>query len=62
MERSIDMERNGFESIGCYTHFVAFKFDLNHYIDLGFRRSNLDKNESQEWDGLFTWTEKDVSW
>ena len=26
------------ESIGCYTHFVTFNFDLNHDLDLGFSR------------------------
>ena len=30
MERSIDMKRKGCKSIGCYTHFVTFNFDLNH--------------------------------
>ena len=32
----IDMERTGCESIGCYTHFVTFNFDLNYDLDLGF--------------------------
>ena len=50
----IDMERKGCESIGCYTHFVAFNFDLNHNLDLGFSRSNFEKVISQEWDDQLT--------
>ena len=57
----IDMERKGCESIGCYTHFVTFNFDLNHDLDLGFSRSNFEKVVSQEWDGRLTWDERDVS-
>ena len=57
----IDMERKGFESIGCYTHFVTFNFDLNHDLDLEFSRSNFEKVVSQEWDGRLTWDERDVS-
>ena len=29
MEGSIYMERKGCESVGCYTHFVTFNFDLS---------------------------------
>ena len=39
----IDMERKGCESIGFYTHFVTFNFDLNHDLDLGFSWSNFGK-------------------
>ena len=57
----IDMERKGCESIGCYTHFVTFDFDLNHDLDLGFSRSNFENAVSQECKGRFTWNERDVS-
>ena len=58
----IDKERKGYESIGCYTPFVTFNFDLNHDLDLGFSRSNFEKKViSQEWDGRLTWNERDVS-
>ena len=61
MALPIDMERKGCESIGCYTHFVTFNFDLNHDLDLRFSRSNFEKVVSQEWDGRLTWNERDVS-
>ena len=57
----IDMERKGCESIGCYTHFVTSKFDLNHDLDLGFSRSNFEKVLAYDWDGRLTWNERDVS-
>ena len=57
----IDMERKVCESIGCYTHFVTFNFDLNHDLDHRFSRSNFEKVVSQEWDGQLTWNERDVS-
>ena len=37
------MERKWCESIGCYTQFVTFNFDLNHDLDLGFSRSDFEK-------------------
>ena len=52
------MERKGCESIRirCYTHFVAFNFDLNHDLDLGFSRSTLKilyfKNGMADWHGM----------
>ena len=55
------MERKGCESIGCYTHFVTFNFDLNHDLDLGFSWSNFEKVVSYEWGGRLTWNERDVS-
>ena len=55
------MEQKGCESIGCYTHFVTFNFDLKHDLDLGFSRSNFEKAVSQGWDGRLTWDERDVS-
>ena len=58
----IDMEQKGCESIGCYTYFVIFNFDLNHALDLGFSRSNFENVVSQEWDGWLTWNKRDVSW
>ena len=53
----IDMELKGCESIGCYTHFVTFNFDLNHDLDLRFSRSNFEK---VVW-GRLTWNQRDVS-
>ena len=61
MEGPIDMERKWCESIGCYTHFVTFNIPLTHDLDLEFFRSNFEKVISQEWDGLLTWNERDVS-
>ena len=57
----IDIERKGCESIGCYTHFVTFNFDLNHDLGLGFSRSNFERVVSQEWDDRLTCNERDVS-
>ena len=56
----IDMERKGCESIECWTHVVTFNVHLFHDLDLGFSRSNLEIFISQEWDGRFTWNERDV--
>ena len=53
----IDMERKGYESIGCYTYFVTLNYDL----DLGFSRSNFENAVSQEWEGQLTWNQRDVS-
>ena len=53
----IDMERKGYESIGCYTYCVALTRDL----DLGFSRSNFENAVSQEWEGRLTWNQRDVS-
>ena len=53
----IDMERKGYESIGCYTYFVTLSYDLY----LGFSRSNFENAESQEWEGQLTWNQMDVS-
>ena len=61
MARPIDMERKGCESIGCYTHFVTFNFDLDHDLGLGFSRSDFEKVLSYEWDGRLTWNGRDVS-
>ena len=57
MEGPIDMERKGYESIGCYTYFVTLSYDL----DLGFLRSNFENAVSQEWEGQLTWNQRDVS-
>ena len=61
MARPIDMERKGCESIGCYTHFVTFNFDLDHDLDLGFSRSNFENVVPQKWHGRLTWNDRDVS-
>ena len=37
----IDMERNGSESIECWTNVVTFNLDLTYDIDLEFSTSNL---------------------
>ena len=52
----IDMERKGYESIGCCTFFVTLSCDL----DLGFSRSNFENAVSQEWEGQLTWNQRDV--
>ena len=61
MERPIDMEWKGCESIRYYTHFVTFHAPLTHDLDLGFSRSNFEKVLSQEWDDRLTWNQRDVS-
>ena len=43
MGGTIDMERKGYESIGCFTYFVTLSYDL----DLGFARSNFENAVSQ---------------
>ena len=53
----IDMEQKGYESIGCCTYFVPLSYDLH----LGFSRSNFENAVSQEWEGQWTWNERDVS-
>ena len=34
----IDMEKTGFELIGCWTHVVTLNFDLRDDLDLVFSR------------------------
>ena len=58
----IDRERKGWESIKCWTHVVAWNFDLTHHLDLGFSRWNIEMAVSQEWEGQMTWNERYVSW
>ena len=53
----IDMERKGYESIGCYTYFVTLSYDL----DLGFSRSIFENDVSQEWEGQLTWNQRDTT-
>ena len=53
----INIKQKGYESIGCYTYYVAFNYDL----DLGFSRWNFENAVSQEWEGPLTWNERDVS-
>ena len=43
----IEMERKGYESIGCYTYFVTLSYDL----DLGFSRLNFKNAVSHEGGG-----------
>ena len=57
----IDMERKECESIECWTHVLTFNVHLTHDLDLRFSRSNLEIAVSQEWDGWFTWNQRDVS-
>ena len=57
MAGSINMEKKGCESIGCYTYFVTLSYDL----DLGFSRSNFKNAVSREWEGRLTWNQRDVS-
>ena len=37
----IDMERKGFELLGCWTHYMTLTFHLIHALELGFSRSNF---------------------
>ena len=54
MGGTIDMERKGCESIGCYTHFVTPNFDFK--LDLGFQGQILKKlylrNGMANWHGI----------
>ena len=54
MGGQIEMERKGCELVGCWTHYVTLNFDL----DLGFSKSNFEKQKtvSHEWEGM--WTDK----
>ena len=54
MAGSIDMEQKGYESIGCYTHFVTLSYDLE------FSRSNFKNAVPREWEGWLTWNQRDV--
>ena len=40
---------------------MTFPLDHTHDLDLGVSRSELEIAISQEWGGLLTWNEKDVS-
>ena len=40
---------------------MTFNVHLTHDLDLGFSRSNFEKDVSQEWNGPLTWNERDVS-
>ena len=53
----INMERKGYESIGCYAYFVTLSYEL----DLGFSRLNFETAASKEWEGRLTWNKRDVS-
>ena len=57
----IDMGWKGCESIECWNHVMTLNLPLTHDLDLGFSMSNFEKVVSQEWDGWFTWNERDVS-
>ena len=43
-------ETMGCESIGSQTHIVTLNFALTHNLDLGFSRSNFEKDVHQQWD------------
>ena len=61
MGEQIDMEQKGYESVGCWTHYVTLNPDLDH----GFSRLNLEITISQywvmggpsdmEWKGYMSW-------
>ena len=55
MAGPINMERKGYESIGCYTYLMTLSYDL----DLGFSRSNFKNAVSQEWEGRLTWNQRE---
>ena len=39
MEGPIDLERKGYDSIGCYTYFVTLSYDLDLVIIYVFKYS-----------------------
>ena len=51
MGELIDMEQNGCESIGCWTHYVTLN---THELP------SFEIIVSQEWEGQLTWKERDV--
>ena len=57
----IDMEWEGCESIGCYTHIVTLNCDLTHELDPLFKGKNFEKVATHEWDARLTWNERDAS-
>ena len=57
MRRLIDIEQKGYGSIGCYTYYVAFGYD----IDLGFSWWNFENAVYQEWEGPLTCNKRAVS-
>ena len=64
MGGGINLERNGCESIGCWTHSPGTHYvTLSYDLDLGFSRSNFEKAVSQEGkDWLTGRNKRDVSW
>ena len=56
-----DVKWNGGELIGYWADCMTLPFDHTHDLDLGVSRSESEIALSQEWDGRFTWNEKDVS-
>ena len=57
MRGLIDIEPKGYESIGCYTYYVAFSYDL----DLGFSRWNFEKTLCHR-NGRVDWHGKNGIW
>ena len=55
------MEPKGCESTECRTHVVTLNFDLTHDLDLEFSMSNFEIAVSLEWEGQWTWNEKDMN-
>ena len=49
----IDIKVKGYESIGCWTHYMTLNFDLTHDLDLGFSRSIIKK--LYLWNGMAYW-------
>ena len=56
MERSIDMEWKGYESIGCSTHIVTVNIHLTMTLTLDFQGQILKKSylreEMADWHGM----------
>ena len=50
----VDMEWNGYELIGCWTHYMT-NFDPIPNLDLGFLRSNFEIAPVKEWIVRFIW-------
>ena len=58
----IDVKRKGGLSDGYWVNYVTLTFDLTRDLNLVVSRSKFEIALFEEWDGLLTWNERDVSW
>ena len=61
MVGSNDVKRKGSALVGYWVQYVTLILDHTHDLDLGVSRSESEIALSQEWGGLLTWNEKDLS-